>query len=81
MPTSAKMAPSQNFDQPVPADGGELPPMDPSVPGDGPAGNPGPDGLTPERLKQVIERMESGFYDSDDVREQIARKVRKELDP
>jgi hypothetical protein len=38
------------------------------------------DGITPERLHQVIRRLETGFYDTSDVREQIARRVRKELD-
>ena len=42
---------------------------------------PRQDGMTPERLKQVIRRLETGFYDTPEVREQIARRVRKELDP
>jgi hypothetical protein len=38
------------------------------------------DGMTPERLREVIRRLESGYYDSAEVREEIARKVRKDLD-
>jgi hypothetical protein len=38
------------------------------------------DGMTPERLHEVIRRLESGFYETAEVREEIARKVRKELD-
>ena len=34
----------------------------------------------PRALEEVIRRLESGFYETAEVREQIARKVRKELD-
>ncbi len=40
--------------------------------GDGP--------LTPERLSTLIRRLESGFYETREVREQIARRVRDELE-
>ncbi|MGH7579213.1 MAG: hypothetical protein ACREM9_03510 [Gemmatimonadales bacterium] len=52
------------------------PPPEPSVPDEA----SDPEGLTPERLRQLIRRLESGFYDTAEVREQIARRVRKELD-
>jgi hypothetical protein len=37
--------------------------------------------LTSERLTGVIRRLGSGFYDSPEVREHIARRVREELGP
>ena len=37
------------------------------------------DGLAPERLRQVVGRIDSGFYDSAEVRERIARRVDNEL--
>jgi hypothetical protein len=36
-------------------------------------------GLTARRLRAVIRRLESGFYDSLEVRERVARRVRAEL--
>jgi hypothetical protein len=81
MPIIVTMAFSHESDQPNAAGGGEPPQMDPSIPGADPDVPPGQDGITPERLKQVIRRLEAGFYEAPVVREQIARKVRKELDP
>jgi hypothetical protein len=76
MPILVSMASSHDSDQPGTADGGETPEMDRSIPG----ATPGQDGITPERLKKVIRRLETGFYDSVEVRDQIAKRVRKELD-
>jgi hypothetical protein len=73
MPIVVTMAFSHEPDQPGGNDGGDLPPSDPLAPEDA-------TGLTPERLRQLIRRLESGFYDTPEVREQIARRVRKELD-
>ncbi len=36
-------------------------------------------GLSAERLKTVLERMQSGFYDSAAVRDATARGIRKDL--
>jgi hypothetical protein len=76
MPIFVTMAFSHESEQPGRTDGDATSGSDPLVPGD--AGVP--DGITPERLQQIIRRLESGFYDSPEVREQIARRVRKELD-
>jgi hypothetical protein len=76
MPKIVSMAFFQDSDQPGTADGGETPEMDGSIPG----ATPGQDGITPERLKKVIRRLETGFYDSVEVRDQIAKRVREELD-
>jgi hypothetical protein len=73
MPIFVTMASSHEPDQPGRNDSGDPPPSDPLVPDDA-------SGLTPERLRQLIKRLESGFYDNPEVREQIARRVRKELD-
>jgi hypothetical protein len=71
MPISVTMAATHESDPPGAADGREPPAMEPST----------EDGMTPERLHEVIRRLQSGFYESTEVREEIARKVRKELEP
>jgi hypothetical protein len=76
MPIFVTMAFSHESEQPDRTDGDVTSGSDPLVPGDDGA----PDGITPERLQQIIRRLGSGFYDSPEVREQIARRVRKELD-
>jgi hypothetical protein len=76
MPIIVPMAFSHDSDQPDTADGGEAPEMDRSIPG----ATQGQDGITPERLKKVIRRLDTGFYDTVEVRDQIAQRVRKELD-
>ncbi len=53
------------------------PPMDPSSPD----ASSTRDGISSDRLSEIIKRLESGFYDSPEVREQIARKALKDLDP
>jgi hypothetical protein len=62
-------------EQPGNAGDGESPEADPAAPGSG------QEGLTPDRLTKVIRNMESGFYDTPEVREHIARRIREELDP
>ena len=71
MPISVTMAATHESDPPGTADGREPPAIEPST----------EDGMTPDRLHEVIRRLESGFYETAEVREEIARKVRKELDP
>jgi hypothetical protein len=70
MPKSVTMSSTHESDPPGMADENEPPTMDPSR----------EDGMTPERLQEVIRRLESGFYETAEVREEIARRVRKELD-
>ena len=70
MPKFAAMAPTYESDVPGPTDGSEPPARDPS----------NEDGMTPERVQEVIRRLGSGFYEAAEVREEIARKIRKELD-
>jgi hypothetical protein len=64
-------------EQPGNTGDGDTPEADPATPGTG----SGQEGLTPERLTKIIRKMESGFYDTPEVREHIARRVREELDP
>lgn len=54
--------------------------------GKAPEGNPSTsgagsdlEGITRECLTQVIRRLESGFYDTPEVREHVARRIREEL--
>jgi hypothetical protein len=37
--------------------------------------------LSPERMREVLRRLESGFYQRDDVRDAVARGVRRDLGP
>jgi len=62
-------------EQPGNAGDGDRPEADPATPGSG------QEGITPERLTKVIRNMESGFYDTPEVREHIARRIREELGP
>jgi hypothetical protein len=76
MPIPVTMAFSHDADPPGGKDGAETQRTEPSAADEAPVA----DGITPERLQQVIERLGSGFYDSVEVREEIARRVHKELD-
>ena len=71
MPIFVTMASSH--EQPGGPEGDEPSPGDPLTADDASS-------LTPERLRQLIKRLESGCYDTPEVRDQIARRVRKELD-
>jgi hypothetical protein len=81
MPIIATMEFPHESDQPGSAGDGETPEADPATPGTDPSTGSGPEGLTPERLTKVIRKMETGFYDTPEVREHIARRVREELGP
>lgn len=80
MPISVPMEFPYDSDQPGPAGGGGSPGTDP-VPTTDPGTRSGQEGITPERLTQVIRRLETGFYDSPEVREHVAHRVREELGP
>jgi len=78
MPIIATMELPHESDQPGAAGHGGTPEADPGTELD--TGS-SPEGLTPERLTNVIRKMETGFYDTPEVREHIARRVREELGP
>ncbi len=67
--------------QPGTAGGGDTPEADPTTPDTDPNTGSGQECITPERLKKVIQRLETGFYDGPEIREQIARRIREELGP
>jgi hypothetical protein len=46
----------------------------------GSAGGSSPSGLSPFRLREVLERLNSGFYDTARVRDHVARQIQKDLD-
>jgi len=77
MPTSVTMQFPHKSDQPGRAGHKDTPEADPATQGPGPS----TESLTPERLRKVIRNMETGFYDTPEVLEHIARRVREELGP
>ena len=81
MPIIATMELPHESDQPGTAGDGDTPEADPAAPATDPSTGSGPEGLTPERLTKVIRKMETGFYDTPEVREHIARRVREEFGP
>jgi hypothetical protein len=81
MPIYIAMAQSHQPDPPASADDGQTPPMDPTSAETAPSGASGEAGITSEELAKVVRRVERGFYDRVEVREQIARRVLDELDP
>lgn len=81
MPTIVTMTFPHESDQPSSAVGGDTPEADPTTPGTDPNTGSGQESITPERLTKVIRRLQTGFYDSPDVREQVARRIREELGP
>ena len=81
MPIHFAMAYSREPEPPAPADDHQTPePAEPTAPPSPPSGAEEA-AITPEQLARVVRRLESGFYDRAEVREQIARRVREELDP
>lgn len=74
MPIIVTMAIPHELDQPGSAAEGHPPEADQPTEG-------AQEGITPERLTKIIRKMESGFYDTPEVREHMARRVREELGP
>ena len=79
MPIIVTMESPHESDQPGRA--GDTPEADPATQGTDPSTGSGQETITPERLTKVIRNMETGFYDTPEVREHIARRVREELGP
>jgi hypothetical protein len=80
MPTSVTMEFPHESDQPVSPGEGDTPEADPATQATDPNPGSGQESITPERLAKIIRNMGTGFYDSPEVREHIARRVREELD-
>jgi hypothetical protein len=81
MPIIVTMKPPSESDQPGTAGGGGSAAAHPPTQGTDGSGDSDQESITPERLTKVIRNLESGFYDSPEVREHIARRVREELGP
>jgi hypothetical protein len=79
MPIYVAMAYPQEPESPSP-DASRAPEAEPMNPETAPGSSPGEAGLTAEQLAKVLRRLETGFYDAAEVREQIARRILDELD-
>jgi hypothetical protein len=77
MPIIVTMAASHEPDGPGRGASGNAPAEDSSTLGAAAS----QDGITRERLAKVIRRLASEFYDTPEVREHVARRVREELNP
>lgn len=80
MPIIVTMQFPHESDQPGTTGDPGAPEADPTQ-GAEPSIGSGQEGITSERLAEIIRNMETGFYDSPEVREHIARRVREELGP
>jgi hypothetical protein len=80
MPIYITMANPREPDPPAPADDPQVPASDPTSGEAAPSGASGEAGITPEQLAKIVKRLEGGFYDRPDVREQIARRALDDLD-
>jgi hypothetical protein len=80
MPIYVAMADSP---EPEPSPGGErpMPEVDGMHPEQAAGSRPGDAGLTPEELARVVRRLETGYYDRPEVRDQIARRALDDLAP
>jgi hypothetical protein len=81
MPIIVKLELPHESDQPGGAGGGDTPEADPMTQGTDPSTGSDHESITPERLTTVMRNLETGFYDSPEVREHVARRVREELGP
>lgn len=81
MPIIVMMEFPHESEQPGSPGDRDTPEADPATQGTDPSIGSGQESITPERLTKVIRRMATGFYDSPEVREHIARRVREELGP
>ena len=77
-PIYATMLCSQESEPPV--DDGRAPEAESPGPDDTSNTAASQEGITPEQLAKVIRRLETGFYDRAEVRDQIARRLLDELD-
>jgi hypothetical protein len=78
MPIFVKTELPHESDQPG---DGDVPEAGPTTQGMDAASGAGRESITRERLTEVIRKLETGFYDSAQVREHVARRVREELGP
>jgi len=81
MPIHVTMADPRQPESPTPAGDRRTPEVEPMSPEDPPSTGSDEVGITPEQLARVIQRMETGFYDQAEIREQIARRALDDLDP
>jgi hypothetical protein len=44
------------------------------------ADRPEPADLPPERMQQILDRIATGFYEQSEVREQVVRRIAKEME-
>lgn len=81
MPKIVTMEFLHESDPPSSIGGGDFPESGPSTPGTDSNAGSGQESITPERLKKIIQRLDTGFYDGPEVREHLARRIREELGP
>jgi hypothetical protein len=79
MPTIVTTTLPSESDQPGSAGDGDSLESDPATQRSGPSRGSDQDAFTSERLTKIIGNMQTGFYDTPEVREQIARRIREEL--
>lgn len=81
MPTIVTMNLPSESDQPGGAGDGDAFEAVPATPESDPSTGSDQEAITPEQLTKIIRNMETGFYDTPEVREHIARRIREELGP
>jgi hypothetical protein len=81
MPTIVTMTFPSESDQPGSAGDGDTFEADPATLGSDSSTGSDQEAITPEQLTKIIRNMETGFYDTPEVREHIARRIREELGP
>jgi hypothetical protein len=74
MPVYVVMAYPQESEPPT-SGGGQTPEANRMSPDGSSSTGSGDASITPEQLAKVIRRLETGFYDRAEVREEIARRV------
>jgi hypothetical protein len=81
MPIIVTMGFPYESDQPGAAGDGDISETDPAIPAGDPSTGSDQGVITPERLTKIVRNLETGFYDTPEVREHIARRIREELGP
>jgi hypothetical protein len=81
MPTIVTMTFPSESDQPGSAGAGDTVEADAATQGSAPSTGPDQEAITPEQLAKIIRNMDTGFYDTPEVREHVARRIREELGP